>query len=106
MIREFSLNDLVFMLEALRWTVGLAIIATIGGGALGIIVAVLRVVSFKPANWLAIGYINLVQGTPLLGQLFVFFFGLPLFGITGVRFRFLLHNNTIWLVCFMGIGSG
>lgn len=81
MIREFSLNDLVFMLEALRWTLVLALVATIGGGVLGIIVAVLRVVAFKPANWLAIGYINLVQGTPLLGQLFVFFFGLPLFGI-------------------------
>jgi polar amino acid transport system permease protein len=81
MIREFSLNDVVFMLEALRWTLVLAFVATIGGGVLGIIVAVLRVVAFKPANWLAIGYINLVQGTPLLGQLFVFFFGLPLFGI-------------------------
>ncbi len=81
MIREFSLNDLVFMLEAVRWTLGLAAVATIGGGILGIIVAVLRVVAFKPANWLAVAYINLVQGTPLLGQLFVFFFGLPLFGI-------------------------
>lgn len=81
MIREFSLNDVVFMLEALRWTLVLAFVATIGGGVLGIFVAVLRVVAFKPANWLAIGYINLVQGTPLLGQLFVFFFGLPLFGI-------------------------
>jgi polar amino acid transport system permease protein len=81
MIREFSLNDIVFMLEALRWTLVLALVATIGGGLLGILVAILRVVAFKPANWLAIGYINLVQGTPLLGQLFVFFFGLPLFGI-------------------------
>lgn len=81
MIREFGPNDLVFLLEAARWTIALALIAIVAGGILGLIVAVLRVVSFPPANWLAIGYINLIQGTPLLGQLFIFFFGLPLFGI-------------------------
>lgn len=81
MIRELGPNDLVFLFEAARWTVGLALIAMVGGGALGLVVAVLRIVAFKPANWLAIVYINLVQGTPLLGQLFILFFGLPLFGI-------------------------
>jgi polar amino acid transport system permease protein len=81
MIREFSPADLVYLLTAARWTVALALTAMIGGGLIGLLVAVLRVVSFGPANWLAIGYINLIQGTPLLGQLFIFFFGLPLFGI-------------------------
>lgn len=81
MIREFGPNDIVFMLEAARWTIGLALVAMVVGGLLGLIVAILRVVAFKPANWLAIGYINIVQGTPLLGQLFILFFGLPLFGI-------------------------
>ena len=81
MIREFGPNDIVFMLEAARWTIGLALVAMVVGGFLGLIVAILRVVAFKPANWLAIGYINIVQGTPLLGQLFILFFGLPLFGI-------------------------
>lgn len=81
MIREFSPADIVYLLTAARWTVALAVTAMIGGGLIGLLVAVLRVVSFGPANWLAIGYINLIQGTPLLGQLFIFFFGLPLFGI-------------------------
>jgi len=81
MIREFSSGDIVYLLVAARWTVLLALAAMAGGGVLGLVVAVFRVVNFKPLNWLAIGYVNLIQGTPLLGQLFVFFFGLPLFGI-------------------------
>jgi polar amino acid transport system permease protein len=81
MIRGYSLNDFVFLLEGARWTVLLALTAMAGGGILGMVLAVLRTVPFAPANWIAIGYINLIQGTPLLGQLFVFFFGLPLIGI-------------------------
>jgi polar amino acid transport system permease protein len=82
MIREFAGADIVYLIEAARWTLLLALIATVGGGLLGIVVAVLRVIPFRPLNWLAIAWINLIQGTPLLGQLFVFFFGLPLVGLS------------------------
>jgi len=82
LIREFGAVDVIYLIEAARWTVLLALTAMVGGGLLGVIVAVLRVVPFKPLNWLAIGYINLIQGTPLLGQLFIFFFGLPLIGLS------------------------
>ena len=82
MIREFGTVDVVYLIEAARWTVLLALTAMVGGGLLGVVVAVLRVVPFGPLNWLAIGYINLIQGTPLLGQLFIFFFGLPLIGLS------------------------
>ena len=82
MIREFGAVDVIYLMEAARWTLLLALTAMVGGGLLGVIVAVLRVVPFKPLSWLAIGYINLIQGTPLLGQLFIFFFGLPLIGLS------------------------
>ena len=85
MIREFGGVDVIYLIAPARWTVLLALTAMVGGGLLGVVVAVLRVVPFKPLNWLAIGYINLIQGTPLLGQLFVFFFGLPLIGLSGRR---------------------
>jgi polar amino acid transport system permease protein len=78
MIRGFSPDDVLYLVAAARWTVLLALTAMVGGGLLGMVIAVLRIVAFRPANWLAVGYINLIQGTPLLGQLFVFFFGLPL----------------------------
>jgi polar amino acid transport system permease protein len=82
MIREFALSDVGYLLLATRWTLLLALTAAVGGGLLGLVFATIRVLPFAPLNWLAIGYINLIQGTPLLGQLFVFFFGLPLIGFS------------------------
>ena len=81
MTRAFSGVDVIYLIEAARWTVALALVAIVGGGVLGLVVAVFRVAAFRPLNWLASGYVNLIQGTPLLGQLFIFFFGLPLFKI-------------------------
>lgn len=80
MIREFASGDIVYLLFAARWTLGLALMATLGGGILGLVVLVARILPFWPLNWLAIAYVNLIQGTPLLAQLFVFFFALPIIG--------------------------
>ena len=52
----------------------------LGGGLLGLVVMLLRVVPLRVVNWIAIAYIQAIQGTPLLGQLFVFYFGFAIFG--------------------------
>jgi polar amino acid transport system permease protein len=52
-----------------------------GGALLGAVVLVLRVLPLALLNWLAAGYIGLLQGTPLLGQLFLFYFGLSIVGV-------------------------
>jgi polar amino acid transport system permease protein len=78
MIREFALIDVAFLLGAARWTLALAAIAFLGGGLVGLVVALLRVAPVAPARWLAVGYIQAVQGTPLLAWLFLSFFGLPI----------------------------
>ncbi|MDF0603310.1 amino acid ABC transporter permease [Psychromarinibacter sp. C21-152] len=80
MIREFGSEDILFLLLATRWTILLTLASALIGGTIALVVAVLRIVPLRPANWLAIGYINLVQGTPVLGQLFIFFFGFSVFG--------------------------
>jgi len=80
MLRGFAIGDLWYLVEAARWTIGLTALAMAGGGVLGLIVMVLRVVPLAPVNWLATGYIQALQGTPLLGQLFVFYFGFSIFG--------------------------
>ena len=102
MIREFGGVDVVYLIAAARWTVLLALTAMVGGGLLGVIVAVLRVVPFKPFNWLAIGYINLIQGTPLLGQLFIFFFGLPLIGLSVDAWTAAALSLSIYASAFFG----
>jgi polar amino acid transport system permease protein len=81
MIRELGLVDLLYLLGAARWTVALAGVAFLGGGLVGLVIAVLRILPFRPARWLAGAYVQAVQGTPLLAWLFLFYFGLPIFGI-------------------------
>ena len=102
MIREFGFNDLSYLLAGASWTFGLALVAMVGGGLLGLVVAVLRVVPFKPLNWIAIGYINLIQGTPLLGQLFLFFFGLPLIGLSVDSWTAASLSMSIYASAFFG----
>lgn len=102
MIREFASPDIVYLLLAARFTLLLALVAMVGGGILGLLVAVLRVVPFPPLNWLTLLYINLIQGTPLLGQLFVFFFGLPLIGIQVDAWTAAAISLSIYASAFFG----
>ena len=69
------------LLWAARWTVLLSIIAFVGGGIVGLAILFLRVSQIRVLEILTKGFIEFFQGTPLLMQLFLFFFGLALFGI-------------------------
>ena len=57
-LRDFGPNELMFLLLATRWTILLALITFVGGGALGLVVAAIRVAPARPLRWLAIGYIS------------------------------------------------
>lgn len=78
---EFTLWDIVRnLLLATRWTIALSIAAFIGGAVVGLAILFLRISKNKWARRFASGYIALFQGTPLLMQLFLMFFGLPMLG--------------------------
>ena len=81
MIRAFGLNDFLFILTALQWTLALSAIAFIGGGMVGLAAALGRTSEIKPLRYATNGYIQLFQGTPLLMQLFLVFFGANVIGI-------------------------
>src|SRR5262249_24721470 len=83
MIREFNLIDVYYLLLAARWTLALTGLAFLGGGLVGMIIAVMRVSPFAPLRSASTFFVNVVQGIPLLAWLFVFFFGLPI--LAGVR---------------------
>jgi His/Glu/Gln/Arg/opine family amino acid ABC transporter permease subunit len=78
---EFTFWDIARnLLLAARWTVLLSIVAFTGGAIVGVAILLARI---SKRNWLRRGaqyYIGLFQGTPLLMQLFLLFFGLPLLG--------------------------
>ena len=79
---EFTTWDILRnLLLAARWTVLLSLVAFIGGGLLGMVILFLRTAKNKAAQRFAWGYIELFQGTPLLMQLFLVFFGLSLVGL-------------------------
>jgi polar amino acid transport system permease protein len=80
MFRQFGLNEFLMLASGLEWTVGLTVLAFAGSFTLGLLLLLLRVARGGPLKALAIGWINAVQGTPLLGHLFLVFFGLALFG--------------------------
>ena len=76
MTRHFGWPEFLFILSALRWTIALSLIAFFGGGILGVIVAALRTAPSRIAQWSMIAFIELFQGTPVLMQLFVAYYGL------------------------------
>lgn len=79
---EFSVWDIFRnLLLAARWTVVLSLIAFVGGGIVGLLLLVARLSKLRGMNTLVGGYVQLFQGTPLLMQLFLAYFGLALFGI-------------------------
>jgi polar amino acid transport system permease protein len=83
MSRAFGEAELLYLLEALRWTIALTLVAFIGGGIGGFIVAMMRVSRFRAIRLVASLYVGLLQGTPLLMQLFLAFYGLAV--LTGLR---------------------
>jgi polar amino acid transport system permease protein len=80
-MRSIGFNDLLLLLDGLMWTVGLSVIAFVCGGAGGLVVALLRTARAWPLRLLALLYIELTQGIPLLMLLFLTYFGLSLMDI-------------------------
>jgi polar amino acid transport system permease protein len=79
---QFGFWDILSnLLIAAEWTVVLSLIAFVSGGIVGLLLLFLRTSRIAPLQWLTKVYIEFFQGTPLLMQLFLFFFGVALFGI-------------------------
>ena len=79
---EFSLWQILSnLLLAARWTVALSLIAFAGGGALGLALLTARLRGRPGVVFAVSAYVQVFQGTPLLIQLFLAYFGLGLFGI-------------------------
>ncbi len=91
---DFTLWDIFRnLLLAGRWTVGLSLIAFLGGGLVGALLLVLRLSKLPGAQQFVAGYVQLFQGIPLLVQLFLAYYGLGLFGI----------NTSPWVAASLGL---
>jgi polar amino acid transport system permease protein len=80
-MRPLNPGDFLYLVLAMRWTILLSLSAFAGGGLIGGAVALLRVSSRPATRWAAMAYIQIFQGTPLLLQLFLVFFGSDMLGM-------------------------
>lgn len=79
---EFTLWDILRnLLFATRWTILLSAVAFIGGIVVGLAILFARIAERRWLQKASAWYIEVFQGTPLLLQLFLIFFGLPQFGL-------------------------
>lgn len=113
---DFTLWDVMRnLLLAARWTVALSLIAFVGGGLLGGLLVVARVARWPGAERLVGAYVQVFQGTPLLMQLFLAYFGLALLGLqvsawTAASLALTLYASAflaeIWRGCILAVPKG
>ena len=83
-MHNITLTHVEFIAYGALWTIGLSAIAFVGGSVLGFLLALARIAPLAWLRRLAAGYIQIVQGTPLLVTLFLIYFGLAVLGFDGL----------------------
>ena len=115
MIRPFTFNEVLLLLAAVKWTLALSGIAFLGGGTMGLMIALGRTAVSRPLRWAAAAYIQVFQGTPLLMQLFLVFFGATVIGLdvnpwTAAAIGLTLNAGAflgeIWRGCIQAVPKG
>lgn len=102
------INDIApALISGLGTTIKLFLIIFFLTIPLGFLVACIRIYSPKLISWIIQLYIYVMRGTPLLLQLMIVFFGLPLIGITFDRFTaaiiaFALNYTAYYAEIFRG----
>ena len=84
-------------ISGLFGTLKIAALTVFLGTILGAAITLLRMIKFKPLEVIMTGYIELIRGTPILLQLYVFYFGIrPLFNY---------NNETFWVLLALIVNS-
>ena len=89
----------VFLLEGLVTTLEFTCIAVVLGAILGTLVAMMKMSKSKIVRFLASVYIEVIRGTPILLQLYIFYFVLP------SLLPFLNLSEFMWVAIAMCINS-
>jgi len=99
---QLNANHLLYLLEAARWTVLLSLIAFLGGAIVGLPLALMRTSKIGLLRALSSGYIQLIQGTPLLIVLFLSYFGLGILGYKLIPLVAAGVSLTLYAAAFLG----
>ena len=89
----------VFLYQGLKNTLLLTCISVALGTVLGTVIAMAKMSKFAPLRWLVTVYIEVLRGTPILLQLYVFYFVLP------NVFTFLKLSQFMWVSIALCVNS-
>ena len=92
-----------WLLKGLRLTIEISLISTGIALVLGTLFGILRLSRFRPAAYLATGYVEFFRNTPLLVQLFFWYFALPQVIPETLRLILYDHNFEFWAAT-VGLG--
>jgi polar amino acid transport system permease protein len=99
---QLNARYIAYLLEGAKWTLWLSLLAFLGGSVVGLAVALMRGSKMRMLRAVASGYIQIIQGTPLLIVLFLSYFGL---GVVGFKLVPLVAAGialTIYSGAFLG----
>jgi len=115
MIRAFAFNDLITLIWAMQWTIALSLVACLGGTVGGLVIAFARAGESRFLRFASGTFILLFQGTPLLMQLFLVYFGVAVFGLDvhvwgaaaiGLSLHASAFLGEIWRGCIQAVPRG
>jgi polar amino acid transport system permease protein len=99
---HLNARHILYLLDGAKWTLGLSLLAFLGGSALGLALALMRVSKLWVLRAVARGYIQFIQGTPLLIVLFLSYFGLGIMGFKLVPLVAAGLSLTLYAGAFLG----
>lgn len=74
---ELMVNSFPLLLMGAGITIEITMLSVALGMIIGLFVGIARISTIKPLRWLAAVYIDFLRGTPLLVQIFLIYFALP-----------------------------
>src|SRR6476661_9411657 len=99
---HLNINHLMFLGQGALWTIGLSVIALIGGGIVGFMIALARISPLKSVRIASGAYVQLIQGTPLLVIMFLGYFGLSALGFSISALMAASASLTIYVGAYFG----
>lgn len=115
MVRAFGWPEAWFIVAAAQWTILLSLTAFVGGFPGGLLIALARTSGTRWLRNAAASFILFFQGTPLLMQLFLTFFGGAVLGVnmtpwTAAAIALTLNSSAflgeIWRGCIEAVPHG
>ncbi|TLS39213.1 amino acid ABC transporter permease [Pseudalkalibacillus caeni] len=102
---ETFANSYPIFLEGMWLTLRLTAISILIAVFFGLFFSLLKISNVKVLNWIADVYIGVIRGTPLIVQIFIFYFGLSNLGISAfwsAALGLALHNGAYIAEIFRG----